>query len=96
MKRAEGKRKTIGAYVDEVLVGFASFNPENGRIALFAIAPVYRKNGYGSVLLSHIQQQFEGEISIFNVDVSDIEIHGFFKKKGLQSIIGQYEMTLEV
>lgn len=94
--RAIGKRKTIGCYGNNELIGFASFNPENGRIALMAIAPEHRRKGYGSQLLSYIQQQFDGEVSIFNVDKSHTETHEFFTKRGLQSVVEQYEMVLEL
>lgn len=94
--RATGKRKTIGCYVSDELVGFACFNPENGRIALMAIDPAARRKGYGSQLLSCVQQQFNGELSVFNVDKSHTETHEFFKKKGLQSVVEQYEMILEL
>ncbi|MOA18828.1 putative acetyltransferase [compost metagenome] len=94
--RAIGKRKTIGCYINNELVGFASFNPDNGRIALMAIAPEHRRKGYGSQLLSYIQQQFDGEVSVFNVDKSHTATHEFLTKRGLQSVVEQYEMVLEL
>ncbi|UKJ07381.1 GNAT family N-acetyltransferase [Solitalea lacus] len=92
--RAGGKRRTIGVYFEENLVGFATFNPGNGRIALIAIAPAHRKKGYGTALLNYLQQQIAVEASIFNIDTSDESLIAFFKKRGLKSVVGQVEMEM--
>ncbi|POY35663.1 hypothetical protein C3K47_14825 [Solitalea longa] len=96
IKRAGPKRKTIGLFHADELIGITSFNPDNGRIALFFINEEERNKGYGTLLLAYLQNNFDGELSVFNLDKSDKVVYTFFTKRGLKSVAAQVEMLMEV
>ncbi|MCO4293478.1 GNAT family N-acetyltransferase [Solitalea sp. MAHUQ-68] len=96
IKRAGSKRKTIGLFHANELMGFTSFNPENGRIGLFFINEEERNKGYGTLLLAYLQNNFDGELSVFNLDKSNQAVYVFFTKRGLKSVAPQVEMLMDV
>ncbi|WP_316820367.1 GNAT family N-acetyltransferase [Pedobacter gandavensis] len=87
----------IGAYHDDLLVGYAIFNPTSRKVNQLAVAAAYRSKGIGSQLLSYINELAgQQEVYVFNVAHDQASTMSFLKKLGLRSGIAQYEMSRQV
>ncbi len=85
----------MGAYLDNELVGYTSWNASTNRINQFAVSKRHRRRGIGSMLFENIQKGIDAPCVIINVDQSDENSILFLKKLGLETFISQYEMGLE-
>ena len=86
--------RTIGAFSDELLVGYAIFNPASGKINQFAVAGAYRRKGIGSQLFSYINEFVkQQDVYVYNVDHTAVAAIGFLKSLGLREKIAQFEMS---
>lgn len=85
--------QALGAYIDEKLVGYMLFNPDNKRIYQVAVAPEYRRKGIGTQLFHTLEKEMPAEkISLNNVDAKAKEVKLFLEKQGLVNGINQVEM----
>lgn len=95
LKNIGSGNNSIGIHLDEKLVAYASYNPQNNRISQFAVAKDYRNQGLGSALFQHIFNENKAEISLVNVDATATETISFLKSIGLAAYVNQYEMKKE-
>lgn len=86
--------RVIGAYKNDLLVGYAIFNPSSRKINQFAVAPDHRRKGIGRQLFSYINEVVgQQEIYVFNVDSRAVVTMTFLKGLGLHDGIAQFEMN---
>ncbi|MNK06014.1 ribosomal-protein-alanine N-acetyltransferase [compost metagenome] len=86
--------RVIGAYMNDLLVGCAIFNPTSRKINQFAVAKDHRGQGIGSQIFSHINEVVEQqEVYVYNVDHTADSTLGFLKSMGLREKIAQFEMS---
>lgn len=86
--------RTIGAYENGLLVGYAIFNPASRKINQFAVAAAYRGKGIGSQLFFYINEVVDQqEVYVYNVDNTAVSAMGFLKSLGLRQEIAQFEMN---
>lgn len=96
LKNIGSGNNSIGIHLDEKLVAYASYNPQNNRISQFAVAKDYRNQGLGTALFQHIFNENKAEISLVNVDATATETISFLKSIGLAAYVNQYEMKKEM
>lgn len=96
LKNIGSGNNSIGIHLDEKLVAYASYNPQNNRISQFAVAKDYRKQGLGSALFQHIYNENKAELSLVNVDAAAADTFSFLKSIGLTAFVNQYEMKKEM
>lgn len=96
LKNIGSGNNSIGIHLDEKLVAYASYNPQNNRISQFAVAKDYRKQGLGSALFQHIYNENKAELSLVNVDAAAADTLSFLKSIGLTAFVNQYEMKKEM
>lgn len=86
--------RVIGAYRNDLLVGYAIFNPTSRKINQFAVAAGYRGQGIGSQMCSYIHEVVEHrEVYVYNVDNTTVSAMGFLKALDLCEEIAQFEMS---
>lgn len=96
LKNTGSGNNTIGIHLDEELVAYASYNPQNNRISQFAVAKDYRNQGLGSALFQYIFNQNKAELFLINVDAAASGTISFLKSIGLVAYVNQYEMKKEM
>jgi len=87
---------SLGAYLENLLIGYIIFNPNNKRILQIAISPNFRRKRVASTLVQEIIQTYGNTLSIINVDKSSKSINTFLKKIGFRSNLEQLEMKLHL
>ncbi|AVR46123.1 hypothetical protein C7S20_13130 [Christiangramia fulva] len=80
---------------DEIL-GFAVFNPINGRISQFGIHQDHRRKGLGKFLFKKISQHLQGPVTIINVDSEHTASIDFLQNIQLDPFLTQYEMKMDL
>lgn len=86
--------RIIVAYRNDLLVGYAIFNPTSRKINQFAVAEDHRGHGIGSHLFSYINEIVEQqEVYVNNVDNTDVPAIAFLKGLGLLIKVAQFEMS---
>ncbi|MBB5620802.1 ribosomal protein S18 acetylase RimI-like enzyme [Pedobacter cryoconitis] len=89
--------RLVGAYKNDLLIGYAIFNPTSRKVNQFAVDAAYRGQGIGNELFSYINEVVEGqEIYVFNVDDTAVSTLRFLKSVGLREQISQFEMSRAV
>ncbi|NQX39525.1 Ribosomal protein S18 acetylase RimI [Pedobacter steynii] len=96
LKNIGSGNHSIGIHLDEKLVAYASYNPQNNRISQFAVAKDYRNQGLGTALFQYIFNANKTEISLINVDATATGTISFLKSIGLAAFVNQYEMKKEM
>ena len=96
LKNIGSGNHSIGIHLDEKLVAYASYNPQNSRISQFAVAKDYRNQGLGTALFQYIFNENKAEISLINVDATAAGTISFLKSIGLVAFVNQYEMKKEM
>ncbi|WP_240966328.1 GNAT family N-acetyltransferase [Pseudoflavitalea sp. G-6-1-2] len=85
--------KALGAYIDDVLVGYVIFNPGNNRVYQLAVSKDHRRKGIATQLFAEMRQQMpQAKAQMNNVDEVGEELSWFLKKQGLVNFINQFEM----
>ncbi len=87
---------SLGAYIQNQMVGYLIYNPKNKRLLQFAVAKKFRKKSVASSLLSNLIVVSGSTLSIINVDKSSKSVHTFLKKMGFEKYLEQLEMKLEL
>lgn len=88
--------QSIGAYIDNKLVGYLIFNPTSKRIHQFAVDKNFRKKGIASKLIKTIIEKSTNDLTIINVDKNSHPINSFLSKNGFDNFLDQIEMKLEL
>lgn len=86
---------SLGAFVDNALVGYVLYHPKNKRLHQIAIHKQYRQQGIGRSLLAAIQHNHGTTISIINIDTKAVGFHNFLQAVGFEKSVTQLAMQLE-
>lgn len=87
---------SLGAYIENQLVGYVIYNPTNKRIQQIAVSKEFRKKKIASSLVFKLKERCGNTISIINVDKKSNGVNDFFNKIGLENNLEQLEMELEL
>ena len=83
----------LGAFKDEILVGYAIYNSIVRKIYQVAIDKNHRKQGIATVLFDAIKNDINGQaVSLNNVDEISKDASSFLSKIGLENKVSQFEM----
>ncbi|WP_428229567.1 GNAT family N-acetyltransferase [Flavobacterium sp.] len=94
LENSKDRCHIVGAYCNNLLVGYAIFNPTSRKVHQFAVAADYRRNGIGMLLFSYINEIVEQqEVYVYNVDSSAVSALHFLNKLGLSKPTSQFEMS---
>lgn len=87
---------SLGAYLNNKLVGYVVYNPSNKRIHQIATKKNHRKKGIASSLIHVITEQNGNSCSIINIDKKSKNTLDFLNSLGLKSFLEQIEMELDI
>jgi len=87
---------SLGAYIKNRLVGYVIYNPNNNRIQQIAVNKNFRKKRIASTLIYKLTNKYGNTLSIINVDKKSKSVNHFLSKIGLENILEQLEMELEL
>ncbi len=96
IERSWEKLRSITIEKDGSTVGYIVYDPSTGKVNQFAVKKEFRNQGFGTLLFSELNQRLQKEISIINVDYSDLHTLSFLKSIGLKPYINQYEMKMKL
>lgn len=88
--------RTIGIYEANRVVAYANYNPQNNRIAQFAVDKAYRGRGLAAQLFQYICIEPGSSCTLINIDAGADATREFLQALGLQPFITQYEMTMNL
>lgn len=96
--RSEDLRTILGAFVKGECVGYVAYSTGLGRIAQFVVDRRFRQRGVGSKLMAEMQKRSdpEAKMQVINLDASLTESVEFFKNRGFEIALSQYEMILKL
>lgn len=96
MVRSEPLKTIIGAFIGGECVGYSAHSKGLGRIAQFVVDKKVRNRGVGSRLLTEVQKELppDTKMQVINLDSVLTEAVDFFKNRGFQVALSQYEMTM--
>ncbi|QXU47509.1 GNAT family N-acetyltransferase [Chryseobacterium sp. D764] len=85
---------TLGAYMEDKLVGYIVYSPAVKKIYQFAVDKNYRNRGIGTKLFNAIKEKNGGQtIALNNVDDSSENTSKFLSERvGLNNWLSQFEM----
>jgi len=85
---------TLGAYIEEKLVGYIVYGPASRKIYQFAVDKSFRNQGVGTMLFNAISKKNGGQtIALNNVDDSSENTSKFLSERaGLNNWLSQFEM----
>ena len=85
---------TLGAYMEDKLVGYIVYSPAVKKIYQFAVDKNYRNRGIGTKLFNAIKEKNGGQtIALNNVDDSSENTSQFLSERvGLNNWLSQFEM----
>ncbi|MBS1636145.1 MAG: GNAT family N-acetyltransferase [Bacteroidetes bacterium] len=76
-------------------LAYAIVNPLTGRVHQLAVHPLYRRRGYAGALIMKIAEDITNrDLSMINIDHSDVATIAFLKACNLEPFIEQYELKL--
>ncbi|MDR6463403.1 GNAT family N-acetyltransferase [Chryseobacterium sediminis] len=89
---------TLGAYIEEKLVGYIVYGPISKKIYQFAVDKGFRNQGVGTMLFNAISKKNGGQtIALNNVDDSSESTSKFLSERaGLNNWLSQFEMKRTV
>lgn len=97
VERSRERFISLAVYADEMLVGYAIFEPASGDITQLAVHPNFRRKGIASYLLSEMEKRNQsGKFKVINTETSCTSITGFLESKGIAPAGQQYEMMKEL
>jgi len=95
--RAKEEFISLGAFVDQKLVGYCIFEPNSGDITQFAVDKHFRRKGMGSLLLNEISKLNNiATTKLLNTDISCSSIVTFLKSKKVEVSGKQFEMIKKI
>lgn len=88
---------SLGAFLNETLVGYCVFEPKSGDITQIAVDKVNRRKGIGSLLLHEISKLNKNtNTKLINTDAACSSIINFLKAKNIEITGKQFEMIKEI
>jgi len=90
------KNVSLGAYIENQLVGYLIFNPKNRRIQQIAVSKDFRRKRIASHLIAALIEKYGATFSIINVDKNSKPINTFLKEIGFEITLEQLEMKLQL
>ena len=87
---------SLGAYVENQLVGYIIYNPISQRIQQIAVSKNFRRRKIASTLIREIIEIYGNSLSIINVDESSKSVTIFLEKAGFKINLVQLEMKLQL
>jgi ribosomal protein S18 acetylase RimI-like enzyme len=94
--RLKDNNVSLGAFIENTLVGYVIYNPTNKRIHQIAVCKDKRRLGIASTLLSKLINDYDNTISIINVNKSSKSINKFLQNLGFEIYLNQLEMELQL
>ncbi|MEM7030934.1 MAG: GNAT family N-acetyltransferase [Chloroflexota bacterium] len=96
--RTRHKNRILGAYFQEICLGYIIFYPDTGRIAQIAVAVQHQRQGIGTQLLLACAERFtlSRTISMINIDGQAKATLAFLDHHGFMKTLSQYEMVLDL
>jgi ribosomal protein S18 acetylase RimI-like enzyme len=93
--RSLDKQIFLEARLGKECLGYAVVEPATGELCQVAVAPKYRRRGIGTRLLeAAVGACDQGPIRIINIDAASAADVAFYKSRGAQDFVRQYEMVL--
>ncbi|MCL2291340.1 MAG: GNAT family N-acetyltransferase [Bacteroidetes bacterium] len=84
---------SLGAFIDQKLVGYCVFEPNSGDITQIAVDTLFRRKGIASLLLHEMSKLNRiAKTKLLNTDISCNSIVGFLKAKNIEVSGRQFEM----
>ncbi len=87
---------SLGAYLENQLVGYIIYNPNSRRIQQIAVSSNFRHKKIASTLIREIIETYGNSLSIINVDKSSKSVNIFLEKMGFEINLEQLEMKLQL
>ncbi|MEM9361699.1 MAG: GNAT family N-acetyltransferase [Bacteroidota bacterium] len=87
---------SFGAYLNNQLLGYLIYNPQNQRIQQIAVDKDFRKKGIASTLISNLAKEYGNTLSVINVDKKAKNMINFLNSIGLENYLEQFEMELDL
>lgn len=85
--------KVMECYIENEMVGYLIFQPDQGRISRIAVAPGFRRKGAGTFLIYQAYKQSgKRPLYLINVPGEATDLHQFFINKGFENQVNQFEM----
>jgi len=85
----------IEAKQNNLIVGYAIFQPETGRISQIAVDKTQRHNGIGTMLMRFIYMNcIQKALTIINIPDDTDSLLSFLERSGFENELNQYEMRL--
>ena len=83
----------LGAYKENILIGYLVFNPTSKRVLQLAVDPDHRRQGVATALIKQMQKQTESTaVYVYNIDDRSIATAAFFQQMKMKSDLAQFEM----
>lgn len=94
LKRSLTQKQVLGAFINEIIAGYAVVFPKSGGIGHFAVAENYRRCGVASTLLSEMRRiaKKDKPLHISNVDDNLEATVNFLKNRNFKETLSQFEM----
>jgi ribosomal protein S18 acetylase RimI-like enzyme len=84
---------SLGAFVEQKLVGYCVFEPNSGDITQLAVDKPFRRKGIASILLHEVSKLNKNATTkLINSDISCSSIVDFLKSKNVDIVGKQFEM----
>ena len=97
IKRAVGNFISLGAFVDEKLIGYCVFEPISGDITQIAVDKQNRRKGVATLLLQEVIKLNKNDnIKIVNTDILCNSITDFLQSKNIALKGKQFEMLKQL
>ncbi|MBW7912436.1 MAG: GNAT family N-acetyltransferase [Taibaiella sp.] len=78
------------------IAAYAHYDSVACRVHQFAVAKDHRRKGLGTALFRHIAHICNAPVLITNIDAGSENTNAFLQAIGLQKMISQYEMKMEL
>lgn len=96
IRRSANLTTGIGLFQKGRMVAYGIVDVHNGRVKQFGVDPEYRRREYGTLVLHHLGQLNSHELTVLNVDASDVATMGFMGALGFSVFTHQYEMKFSI
>jgi ribosomal protein S18 acetylase RimI-like enzyme len=92
--RSEQLKTILGAFIDGRCAGYIVYSRGLGRIAQFVVDGRFRDKGIGSRLLTEMEKELTpgSKMQVINLDTALVDTVQFFRNRGFQPVLSQYEM----